>query len=69
MAREADPVEYQWVAHRLGVLHATIGDSVASDIEFRRAWRLNPNDPSIRADWLAHRPTSRGEAHAGATGF
>ena len=52
-AREADPVAYQWVAHRLAILHAEQGDMVAADIEFRRAWRLNPNDPAVLADWAA----------------
>ena len=51
LAREADPVAYQWVAHRLAILHAEQGDMVAADIEFRRAWRLNPNDPAVIADW------------------
>ena len=53
-ARDADPQEFQWVAHRLAMLHREAGDPVAADIEFRRAWRLNPLDPQVVADWRAN---------------
>ncbi len=52
-ARELDPVAYQWVAYRLALMHAWNGNDVAADIEFRRAWRLSPNDPAILAAWHA----------------
>lgn len=52
-ARELDPVAYQWVAYPLALMHAWNGDEVRADIEFRRAWRLSPNDPAILAAWNA----------------
>jgi len=50
-ARELDPVAYQWVALPLAIIHERNGDEVAADIEFRRAWRLDPNDPAVLAAW------------------
>ena len=52
-ARELDPMAYQWVALPLALMHAWNGDDVKADIEFRRAWRLAPNDPAILAAWQA----------------
>jgi len=54
MARDLDPRDNQWVAQRLALLHAQLGDRVAADVEFRRAWRLDPFDPTILAEWRAN---------------
>jgi Flp pilus assembly protein TadD len=69
LAREADPLDYQWVAHRLAVLHARSGDTATADLEFRRAWRLNPHDPAVLADWHTLGAAHNAGAHTHATGY
>ncbi len=51
MARSLDPRDNQWVALQLAMLYSEVGDRVAADIEFRRAWRLDPFDPAVLAAW------------------
>jgi Tfp pilus assembly protein PilF len=50
LARALDPEQCQWVARRLGRLYDRIGDDDRAEIEYAKAYKLDPNNVVLLND-------------------